>query len=259
MCNRVRQHLCLESVARAAIFDLRSIRSVHVSEEDSCAQLHSQNALRLFRPQRFDRIEKSCFSCRVIAKTDSNQRGEKHRKGDRAGANGGCPAREARNESRGADSEDDAGDPACDGKCYRFNQKLSKDIVRLGSDGLAQSDFACPFPERNQHDIHDADTAHYQRHGSNGGQHDRHDARRRFLGREQLLQITNGKVVGFRCLQMMTLTKKRLRLVLSSLGKSYAGRQHRALIAGANFKAPADLPKTLLHSEYSESDFPRAT
>jgi len=30
------------------------------------------------------------------------------------------------------------------------------------------------------------------------------------------------------------------------------------LIAGLNFKAPADFPKTHLHSEYSESDFPRA-
>ena len=30
-------------------------------------------------------------------------------------------------------------------------------------------------------------------------------------------------------------------------------------MAGANFKAPADLPKSLLHSEDSESDHPRAT
>ena len=31
------------------------------------------------------------------------------------------------------------------------------------------------------------------------------------------------------------------------------------MIAGSNFKAPAELPKTLLHSEYSESACPRAT
>lgn len=43
------------------------------------------------------------------------------------------------------------------------------------------------------------------------------------------------------------------------LGKSYAGRQHRASIAGPNFKAAADLSKPFLHSEYSESDFPHAT
>src|SRR5215510_12368662 len=43
------------------------------------------------------------------------------------------------------------------------------------------------------------------------------------------------------------------------LSASDEGRQQRAFTAGSNFKAPADLPKTLLHSEYSESAIPRAT
>jgi hypothetical protein len=42
-CNRNRRHFCLEERGPGRPFDLRSIRSVHVSEEDSCAHLHSQN------------------------------------------------------------------------------------------------------------------------------------------------------------------------------------------------------------------------
>jgi hypothetical protein len=54
-----------------------------------------------------------------------------------------------------------------------------------------------------------------------------------------------------------TLNNDRSSRFLLTPVKPYASRQDRASIAGSNFKAPADLPKTHLHSEYSETNFPR--
>ena len=52
-----------------------------------------------------------------------------------------------------------------------FSKKLSKNVPHLRTHSLPQSDLAGSFPDRDQHDVHDADTANDQRNRCHPRQH----------------------------------------------------------------------------------------
>ena len=53
------------------------------------------------------------------------------------------------------------------GKQCRLRKKLHKDILPTRTKCLSNTDFSCPFRNRNQHNIHNADTAYQKRNRSN--------------------------------------------------------------------------------------------
>ena len=55
----------------------------------------------------------------------------------------------------------------------RFGQELLKNIARPGAGRHADADFAGPFSNADQHDVHDAYAAHEERNSSHRGQQDR--------------------------------------------------------------------------------------
>ena len=86
------------------------------------------------------------------------------------------PKRRARNCVSG-DSQDDSDDASSNRQHQGFGQELRQDVAPLGADGHAQADFAGALGDADEHDIHDADATHEQRHGGDGGQQQRRGRR----------------------------------------------------------------------------------
>ncbi len=63
-------------------------------------------------------------------------------------------------EFRGCHTQKDADDAAHQGQGKGLDEKLKPDVPGLCPYSHADANFAGPFRNRDQHDIHDADAAH---------------------------------------------------------------------------------------------------
>ena len=63
-----------------------------------------------------------------------------------------------------SEGNDEADSSAYEGNDQRFQEKLAEDATRGSSHGFAHSDFARPFLNSDEHDVHHAESAEEQRH-----------------------------------------------------------------------------------------------
>ena len=89
-------------------------------------------------------------------------------------------------------------------------------------DRHAQADLARPLRHRDQHDVHDADAAHEQRDGRDGGQQQGQHLRGRLLRLEHLGEVADPEVVVLVRLQAVALAQELADLVL---GLPHHGRR----------------------------------
>jgi hypothetical protein len=68
-------------------------------------------------------------------------------------------------------------EPADQRERHRLDQELREDVAAARADRHAQADFARALGDRHQHDVHDADAADHERHGSDRGEQDREHLR----------------------------------------------------------------------------------
>ena len=74
------------------------------------------------------------------------------------------------------DGDGDAQQAAGAGERHGFHQELADDVAAARAHGLAHADFACALGDGDQHDVHDADTAHQQAQSRNRDGHQADEA-----------------------------------------------------------------------------------
>ena len=72
------------------------------------------------------------------------------------------------------DAADDPDQSTDRTQAHRFNQKLRENVVAARAYCHAHANFARPLGYAHQHDVHDSDAAHEQRHASDCAEQDRH-------------------------------------------------------------------------------------
>ena len=115
---------------------------------------------------------------------------------------------------RGANAENDADQSANGTERNRFDQELSENITAVRAHRHARPDFAGPFRDTHEHDVHDADAADHERHAGNRAQQSRHDVGRRGGRLRDFLLIAHGEIVVATGPDVVSLPNKRDDLLL---------------------------------------------
>src|SRR4029077_17617008 len=82
------------------------------------------------------------------------------------------------------------------GEHHGFGEELKNDVGLARADGFSNPDFARTLSDRNQHDIHDADSAHQQTDGTQHHHDQRHHRSHVMELFHHLLGGGNKKIVG---------------------------------------------------------------
>ncbi len=103
-----------------------------------------------------------------------------------------CPGGEGVREKNAQQNADDASGQTEGG---RFHQELHQNVAAFGADGLANTNFACPLGDRNQHDVHNADPANDKGHTGNGGQEESEGLVGLLKCRDHVRLVADGKII----------------------------------------------------------------
>src|SRR5207247_9498260 len=90
---------------------------------------------------------------------------------------------------------------------YSFNQKLRENVGPVRADRHAHADFACALGHADQHDVHDSDSADYERYAGDGTKQKCHHFRRSGGRFGDFLLSPHGKVLFPTLPYVMTLSK----------------------------------------------------
>ena len=105
----------------------------------------------------------------------------------------------------GGDDAQDNPDLAADGtEREGLDQELPQNVARAGAHRHPDADFASPFGDADQHDVHNSDTADDQRNTGDGAQQNGHGARRRGGQFADLKLAAHGEVVLFAGIEAVT-------------------------------------------------------
>src|SRR5207247_1210222 len=107
------------------------------------------------------------------------------------------------------EAERDANPSAEQAEDDRFEEDLQQHIAPARADGHAQADLARPLGDRHQHDIHDPDAAHQQRHAGDAGEQRHHGLRRFFPDARHFLHRADHEVVRVARLNLVTPAEQR--------------------------------------------------
>src|SRR2546421_11324650 len=130
--------------------------------------MNGKRMRRLFMPERFDGIHMGGFDGGVEAEADAYEAAEDEAADDAPGGDVrgvGLAAEIADDirQNRGqAGAQGDSNRSAAEGNHRRFNEKLKRDVLALGTKGAADADLARALRDRGQHDVHDANAADNQ-------------------------------------------------------------------------------------------------
>src|SRR5207244_4850816 len=142
-----------------------------------------------------DRIQTRRAARRVEAEEDAD--GARDQEGTRGRRRGEerRPLREVRDQPRRADAEDDAGRAAHQAERGRLDQELEQDVPAPRPHREPDADLARALGHRHQHDVHDADAAHEERHRGEAAEQVHQHGARVLRGLGDLVEITDGEVV----------------------------------------------------------------
>ncbi len=148
-------------------------------------------------PQRLDGVELGGLVGRVETEEDA------HRGRRTEGQQDGLPSHDRAHvaglakDPRTRHSGHHADEPAHQAEYQGFDEELEADVAWRSAHRLADADLPRPLGHADQHDVHDADAAHDQRHPGHPGQQVSEGGRRRFLGLDDALLGRDGKVRVF--------------------------------------------------------------
>src|SRR6266545_6809871 len=162
----------------------------------------------LFVAQRFDWIERGGLARWVKAEKDADRCAEQKCNRDRTDRDERRPIRVDRQNPGRADATDDSNYPANGTERYRFDQELGENVAAVRTDGHAHTDFARPFGDAHEHDIHDTDPADDERDARDCAQQDGHHARSFRGSLRDFLLIAYGKIVVAPGTNIMPLPKQ---------------------------------------------------
>ena len=90
----------------------------------------------------------------------------------------------------------------------RFAQELACNVVFRGPNGHTHADFARPFSDGNQHDVHDSDAADDERTERDAGKQEFHHAKCLRARLRDIRRAADNKVIRFRGTKMMALAQQ---------------------------------------------------
>src|ERR1019366_329839 len=123
-------------------------------------------SMMLLIAERLDGIHVGGLARRIEAEGNSHQRREQKRQHDGAGAHHGGPAGEVRNEKARRQADNNAGYASGQRQSDGLDQKLAQNVACLGAHRLAETDLFGALGDRQQHNVHDAHSAHDPRRRS---------------------------------------------------------------------------------------------
>src|SRR5205809_3579607 len=167
--------------------------------------------------QGLDRVQARRLSGRIKAEEDSHRPGKAKGNEDRFELDQGAPLGDIGGAVGTRQTQADPDQPPDEGQRDGFHEELAQDVSAPGSHGHPQPNFSGSFGHRDQHDVHDPDTAHEQRDRGNGRQEHRQDARRFFLGLKDLREVAKPEIIGVGRLEAMSLAKQASDLLLGLL------------------------------------------
>src|SRR5260370_28043654 len=85
----------------------------------------------------------------------------------------------------------------------RFSEELQLDGLFCRANCNSNTDLACSLRNRNEHDVHDPDSANYKRNGGDGNQKNRQRPARIQLRLNNVFRVPDVKVILFFGSQMM--------------------------------------------------------
>ena len=104
------------------------------------------------------------FARGVEAKENTDNRAEEKRDHNGFCGDQSRPTELGRNNARRQDSQANSDQAAHDTERDCFNQELQKDVPTARAHRHADANFARPFRHAHEHDVHDADATHDERH-----------------------------------------------------------------------------------------------
>src|SRR5690606_1671690 len=148
----------------------------------------------LLMSQRLDRMEHGRLAGGEEAKEDPHRRGEDEGDADDPRDEHGRQAERRAHPEGGGQAEKHAPQPPEKRKDHGLHEELQQDLAGGGADGHPDADLPGPFGNRDQHDVHDADTADQEADGRNRAQERRHRARDLLHRLRDLLHVVHEEV-----------------------------------------------------------------
>src|SRR3989454_5886899 len=163
---------------------------------------------RSFVAKSFDGVERGRFSGRIVAEADPRGGGKGHGNQNGLDPNRHWPSEKAREGLRGKDAAEDSKDAAEEAQDDCFGQELKLYVGLRGAHGEPDADLARSFGHADQHDVHHANAADQERHGSDTGQHQSERVTGFFLCLEGILGTANVEVLHFAGENVMAFAQK---------------------------------------------------
>ena len=144
--------------------------------------------------ERFNRIFAGGLKGGIDTEDNTNDKGNKEGDDEDLPANVGGERSDDRNEEGEEIAEDDTEDAAHDGEEEGFKYKLHEDVAAGGADGFPDADFVGALGDRDQHNVHNADTADDERNTSNEGKHTGNHVQHGARGVSDLIAVSHGEI-----------------------------------------------------------------
>src|SRR5215813_12862980 len=193
-----------------------------------------------FVTKGFNRIQRCSFMSWIVTEEDANHSREGERNKNRQGRNQSRPSQYFRNKRSDAAADQDAYQSTHQTQNQRFRQKLQTNVIRSCTHSHSDADFARPFRDRHQHDIHDSNAAHHQGNGGDASEQQRHDCSQLCERLRCIGHVTDHEVVGLAWCYFVPLSQQFCNLPLGHGGCLLADRGYHRLIDRWNL-----LPKKL--------------
>src|SRR5579863_8181526 len=122
--------------------------------------------MSVLRPQRFDGIQARGAHGGINAEEQAHGGGKQQGDANGEYRSGNGNGRDGAHKLRNPERQDDTRDAAGSGKQRRLREELKHDVAAARAERFAQADFAGPFGDAREHDVHDHDSADDEKHGS---------------------------------------------------------------------------------------------